>query len=243
MNGWWARKAIEHAKSNGADVILHVGDFGMNFEKKTFKIPVQKALEEADLHLYFVGGNHENWDYLDLIPRDEDGMGILKGYDRIHFIPTSTRWTWWGKVFCGIGGAVSVDKYTRTPGVSWWPQEALSWANAEKIIEGGPIDVVLAHDTFSTVAIPGINASTAKFWPDDLIKASDSHRDMMDVIRQETQPRLWVHGHYHVWYVGKSSKGGRTISVGLDMDATKMDRNLWFLDYTELIGDDNGPAK
>lgn len=60
-DGMWVVKAIYHARRNKANVIVQLGDFGWWHPagRKEFLNVVHRALEECDITLYWVAGNHE----------------------------------------------------------------------------------------------------------------------------------------------------------------------------------------
>ncbi|BCW36548.1 hypothetical protein StoSoilA2_26040 [Arthrobacter sp. StoSoilA2] len=46
----------------------------------------------------------------------------------------------------GLGGAFSVDHEHRTEGRDWWPNEEPTREEAEALIAGGHLDILIAHD-------------------------------------------------------------------------------------------------
>ena len=74
--------------------------------------------------MLFTDGNHENFDKLYGYPTETWCGG------RVHKICSNVIHLMRGEVYCiggcsifDMGGGYSIDKYRRTEGVSWWPQE------------------------------------------------------------------------------------------------------------------------
>lgn len=221
-----AVSAIQHAKDHGADVVVHVGDFGYTF-RPSFICTVVDELVDLDIPLLFVEGNHDDPSALSG-PVAPNGLREI-GQNLWH-IPRSFRWRWGGMRFLGCGGAHSVDRQWRVPGVSWWPEESLTETDVQRCIDGGPTDFLISHDCPTGVVIPGIDDRTdpAPFPPLEIALAQE-HRRMLRRIVDATRPTTIVHGHYHVAYEDADNELGARV-VGLDMDGTPMARNMRFYD-------------
>ncbi|WP_068059329.1 metallophosphoesterase family protein [Nocardia xishanensis] len=193
-NQFHAVRAIEYAAEQGADVIVHVGDFAYDFKPK-FMAAVQRALEDAGLVLGFVPGNHENWTYLDT-REQEHGCTAIPLRPNIFYLPRCYRWTWGGVSFLALGGAHSVDRPWRVPGKSWWRRETITQAEADRAIAGGAADVMICHDVPSGVRIPCIESNPLGF-PQAEIYAADVHRARLREVVDVVQPRRLFAGHYH----------------------------------------------
>ena len=235
-SGAWAQKAIWHGHKAGAEVVVHLGDFGFwtdCSDTTKYLRHIQRTLEDTDTVLYWVDGNHEDHD------RIKTTGGNLPEYPRIVYLPRGFRWEWHGKTWMALGGAHSVDRLMRTPGRSWWPDEHLSEDQVEYASRPGAVDVMVCHDCPDGVAIPGIHAIEKQlsdpqgFWPPSEIAASFAHRMKLSRVVQAVRPKVLYHGHYHVRYDGLYDVDGVTFPVrGLDMDATELDRNTMVLDLT-----------
>ncbi|WP_231913762.1 MULTISPECIES: hypothetical protein [unclassified Rhodococcus (in: high G+C Gram-positive bacteria)] len=73
--------AIAHAAKRNADVLIHLGDFGYAFTD-AYLDALDRALDEHDLVLGFVEGNHENFDWLLAQPIASDGPPLPAESDR-----------------------------------------------------------------------------------------------------------------------------------------------------------------
>lgn len=229
--GAWAELAIEHAARNGADAMIHVGDFGLwtpGYATDKYLDMVSTAVAKAGIAFFWLPGNHEHWPTL---PEAGRGKRPWLHHGNLIMLPIGYRWSWWGKRFMAVGGAYSVDRAKRTLGKGYWEEETLTDADVDWAChQPHGMDVILAHDCPTGVAIPGIGG-IGKASPDsgfpaiDLVRAEE-HRRKMKSIWDKHKPGRWFHGHYHVahetWY-------GPTIFTGLDRDGSKMLKNVTFL--------------
>lgn len=255
QNTNWAEKMIRHAQKNGCDAILHVGDFGYwprDGAGPRYYRKVVEALRFRNMKLYWVDGNHEDH----FVLHASEGIGN----EVIRHLPRGHRWQWWGKTWMGIGGAVSVDKKWRVPGIDWFPEETITPRQFEHCLRPGDVDIVIAHDAPEGVDIPGIHAlekldASQCFFPIDSIHESWAHRGILADIVKDKQPRYWFHGHYHVRYNGAwfapddpdreaklaevpvnpaTPPDGGMLVVGLDCDITQKDLNAVFITAKDL---------
>ena len=100
-----------------------------------------------------------------------------------------------------MGGAHSIDGPGgvwgpfRGPGNGWWPQETISYDDAQVAmrvaddlrLEGRHVDVMVTHDCPLGVDIPGI----------DGYEAGVANRRQLTGIVDHVEPQLLVCGHYH----------------------------------------------
>lgn len=222
-----AVSAIQYAKDHGADVIVHVGDFGYRFEPR-FVRAVIGELFLLNIPLLFVEGNHDDPSAFSgpLAPN-----GLREIGQNLWHIPRGFRWTWGGMRFLGCGGAHSVDRQWRVPGLSWWPEETITEADVRRCVDGGPTDWLIAHDCPTGVVIPGIDDRTGPApFPEVEIQASHEHRRMLRRIVDAVQPTTIVHGHYHVAHTDEDNETGARV-LGLDMDGKRMADNVRLFEF------------
>jgi hypothetical protein len=217
--GQFLRNMIHKAKRLGVKKIVQVGDFGFwTHEEDGIRYLdwVNEALRETGIKLYFVAGNHENWDHLDW--HEKNSPKTYKGHTfiRSHIIYTGrvNRWVWGEKgsekVFQAVGGAVSIDKQWRKLGKSYWSQEQIP----ERVVygleqAGRKADYLFTHDAPTCVPMGNLK-------PD---ADSAAHRVLMDRIGRATRPNLWFHGHYHKWMeYSFMHQEGYSFVYGLDRD-------------------------
>ncbi len=231
MNGRWAAAAIGHAAEQGADVIVHLGDFGYTFDAAYIR-STERALARAGIGLVFVDGNHEDFPALMSFPVRDNGLRELSPH--LWHLPRGFRWEWNGIRVLAMGGAHSVDRQWRTPGISWWAQETLTKDDVTRGASGGPVDVLVAHDCPAGVDIPGLT-ETAHLWPAEELVAADAHRRLVRAVVDAAQPRTIWHGHYHRRYSTVADLGYGAVSVeGLDCDATSLEDNVVVVNVNSL---------
>lgn len=239
-NTVWTCNAVNYAADNGANVIVQVGDFGHwtpGASTKSFLLHVHKALEEHGVTLYWVRGNHE--DHADIRERlagSREAQPLYKKYPRIIHLPDGFRWNWFGKDWMALGGAASVDRLTRTPGKSWWPEEVLSDEDVEYASRPGNVDIIVAHDCPFGVDIPkigtGSSPNTDSGWPLATLIESGEHRRRVRQVVDAVRPKVLVHGHYHLRYqaFGELPGGERFLVHGLDCDGMDAMRSTMFVE-------------
>jgi Calcineurin-like phosphoesterase superfamily domain len=140
-------QVIDCAADFGADLIVQVGDFGFwpRIESgRKFLRKAEARLDRHGLQLWWVDGNHDDLQALRTRPVEPDGRRRVS--DHIWHLPRGHGWVWGDTMWVAGGGAVSVDRYGRTEGVSWFRDEALTDADVDQIVADGAADVLVAHD-------------------------------------------------------------------------------------------------
>ncbi len=235
-NPGWAAKAIRHAEDD-ADTIVHVGDFGFwtpSDRTHMYLSAVDQMLIERDMWLYWVDGNHEDHSQLDQWnkPQNATGPNGFGDFERIWHLPRGLRWSWWGMTFMSLGGAHSINRSELKEGHNWWPGEFLTDDQVQYASRPGSVDVIISHDAPKGARIPGIgdnHTPTCAWTPGDLVMAEEHRRLVRDVV-DATQPRVLIHGHYHVKYRDQFYRdGGFTKVFGLDRDGSSLAANTMFL--------------
>jgi predicted phosphodiesterase len=223
-NANWAVSAIEYARDHEADIILHLGDYGYDFRSK-FRNDVEQALVNADMALWFIDGNHENFNWLYQQPTIDDGRRRIS--DHVWHLPRGYQWNWGGVQFMSVGGAYSVDRKWRVLHKSWWLEEVLTDEQIEAACAGEKTDILISHDCPSGVHIPGVDDDGPSMWPPLEILRANEHRVQLRKIVDAIKPSEIWHGHYHRRYDALADFGyGRVEVHGLDMDATNLKDNV-----------------
>jgi len=209
-NSRWAAHVIRCAAAALADepvkYILQLGDFGFWPRRgSSYLADVEETCAEHGVIVMWIDGNHEDHDTLITLHDmhrsamdfdDDQPMSLPKTGNLIH-LPRGTRWTWHNRTWVALGGAVSVDREHRHEGRSWFPQEAITAEQAQKVIADGSADVMLTHDCPSGVELhlPPLPAE----WRSQA-KPAQAHRELLQQVVDAVQPSHLFHGHYHLAY-------------------------------------------
>ena len=188
-------------------VILQVGDFGIwdGKEGARYLMRLTHSLINNDAYLAFIDGNHECFPLLKFygqrglegnVPSPLPGARYIN--DRIWHIPRGLRWSWQGKTWLGLGGAVSVDRALRTEGESWWPEEEITPEQAIAVAEAGHADIMLTHDCPWESPHPPFPPPPPLWVP--YIKRSNDHQKRLQHVVDAVQPSTLIHGHLHMDY-------------------------------------------
>lgn len=189
---------MEH---NNPDLLIQVGDMGVMgelFEKYLNKL--NKKLESYNIELWFIDGNHENFNWL--LNKVKNPHGLNSITSKIKYIPRGTMLTLGKRNFYFCGGAFSIDKFMRTIYKSWWPQETLSKEETEELINyynenysNYKIDYFISHDTplFEHYQDDSIFMNQSDFYEDY------SHKMNLRKLYELTKAPKIIHGHYHIF--------------------------------------------
>lgn len=196
-----ALHVVKQAQLQDIDTIIQVGDF-MGYKKDLkFISRLRYALETSPrpIQLYFVDGNHEPVPYLYSIPIDPE-TGLRSIRHNIHHLPRGYRWEWDGISFMGVGGAPSIKKIPD----GWWPEEAITEEDVQRISSQPKVDVMFCHD--SPITAPNSVTSNqdwaiSHFGP-QAVKYCTEHRQRLAEITNKLTPRLLFHGHFHKFMQG-----------------------------------------
>lgn len=228
-NGNYSYRAMKYAKEQGADVLLHTGDFGV-WSPYGYLKSINDFATNLNLPVYFVDGNHEDHPWLNTQPIEDNGFRKLG--ENLYHIPRGHRWDMGGVSFLGLGGAHSVDSHHRRAGFDWFPEEHITMGQAMRTAMEGHADVMITHDCPTGADIPGIAGNPHGF-PPYQIREADRHRDLLRAVVDEVKPSWLFHGHYHVRY--NDALDNMNV-VGLDCDGSSLDKNIYVVDTEELVG-------
>jgi len=200
---------VRKAHNHGISHIMQLGDFGIFPAFNDFVEFLDKTnhqLRLANANMYFLDGNHDNLDYLWALMKFQPltDRQMLRLRSNIIYTPRGCQWTWDGKRFMTVGGAVSIDKEYRLhkekqngPGTLWFPNEQLSDDQLDSITrhfvagKAKPVDYMFTHDC------PTNAPFRERLKPD---ADSQIHRQRMDELGKRVKPRYWFHGHMHTKY-------------------------------------------
>ncbi len=190
------------------DYVIIAGDFGGVWYKGRYN---------QDLHIYkrlpftvlFVDGNHENFDILDNMPIEVwKGGNAHRVADNIIHLMRGQIFTIEGKTFFTFGGAESVDKDTRTTGLTWWPQEIPTqqdYAEAYKNLAkyDNRVDYIITHTIDeSALYCPQMQRFLESKGLTETNRGLSGFEKAVDY-------KHWFFGHYHLEAVIPLPKGER----------------------------------
>lgn len=207
------RRALGFAQKEGCTEVFQVGDFGFGWSRSAtgdaFVEAVSRAAIAYGIDVYWLDGNHENFDLLEERGYFKHDDGPVEICERVFYVPRGTVLERDGHRILVIGGAYSVDKGARTEGKSWWPQEEITYADLDKCAEAGEVDVVFSHDApdsaFVAALLAAVDGDLADMehlvWKNDMaFPGAAPNRKALELVLEGAQPKLWVHGHYHAAY-------------------------------------------
>lgn len=237
------RWLLQQAEKHEAAGVFVLGDFGVwdHLDAGAFTNGVAVDAKRMGLKVWFLPGNHENYDILEDLedhrPRDEDGFVVYhEGMDTLLYSPRAHRWTWDGVKFLSLGGAYSVDKKPRTDSDAI----ALIKASAKVDREHHPNarerallrtlreswwpqeeitfperDQAMMGGVVDVMLAHDKPRQAQVPWNRKDIRACEPNQDKLQTVVDAVQPRLYTHGHFHYAY---RTSVGMTRVVGLDCD-------------------------
>ena len=183
------RDYFENRYVSKSDILIILGDAGIVWSEKDCSIHRYGSLGPTVL---YIDGNHENFTLLNRFP-------IVERFGaKVHFLDHNVFHVLRGEVlningasFLCLGGATSIDKARRIPGVSWWEEEHITEEDVEKALAnvrriGGKVDYVLTHCAPSAVV-------RSMFGFD-----KDADTEKLTQLQGQIAFGHWYFGHYHI---------------------------------------------
>ncbi|MDA8331220.1 MAG: metallophosphoesterase [Candidatus Dormibacteraeota bacterium] len=226
----WKNVLLPAAREHQVDRIVQLGDFGywpLTGEGLDYLAWLSAELDDDDLMVVFVDGNHEDHKALLQLPVRPDGF--VEVTDRILWAPRGHRWTWQGVRFLALGGAYSIDRHERkldSGRWGWFKEEVISPEQAKLAIAGGPADVLLTHDA-PVGALPQVTV----YGPVKFLPGVQQSAGRVREVAEATNPKLLLHGHWHQFQQLRLP-GQDTEVIGLSTDGTR--RSWMVLDLPGL---------
>jgi hypothetical protein len=216
---WWRNVVVEVASRLNVDAIVQVGDFGYWPGPLDGDLFIEQV-KESPLPVLFLDGNHENHPALRADSGYPNRTPVLLG-GNLWYLPRGARCQLAGTEALAMGGARSIDRDSRTPGKSWFWEEAV---DEDDIAAAGQAEagILLCHDAPSGWTIPGLA-------PDHELPLSwqlerptcEEHRDRLREVVELVEPRILIHGHYHQAYSATSAERWGAMQIeGLSEDGS-----------------------
>ena len=178
------------------DNIIILGDCGIAWRKDKKDLDQNiKLWNECGngVKLYFIDGNHENFNILNSLPI-ENNMGKIA--DNIYHLRRGQVYEFENKKILVCGGADSIDKYRRIENFTWWKEEAISQETIDDI-PAGHYDYVLTHCCPRSIFEKNkIYLSTLQFLDEN--KINHNSEDMLEQLKNKITFDHWFFGHYHI---------------------------------------------
>lgn len=187
-------KQAQYVKiASAAQYSLQVGDMGFRYDD-LFRLDAN--------HHRVIGGNHDNYGQLRCPTCKGAGCqacenrGYIYSEQTQHFLGDFGLWSppsFWSVFY--IRGAWSIDHKNRIPGISWWPDEELTYGKLEtatNYYEEQKPSFVVSHTCPASIA-PYLPAS--QNFGDAIHKTRTG--TALDVMWNVNPPKVWVFGHWH----------------------------------------------
>ena len=227
----YAPRAVAYAAREGADVIVHLGDLGYYVHSAAMEV-LATQLHRYRMRMLWVDGNHDDHPGIARLAPDQDGLHPVT--DQVWHVPRGYRWIWGDVRFLALGGAHSIDRRRRTPGVDWWPQETITPTQANDAIDAGPADVMFTHDCPAGVVPAGLETNLPPDWLAEE-PAADQHRALLGTVVDTVSPAWLWHGHYHARYTTTRLHPVRDCRVdGLGRDGDFLPDNVMVVDLADI---------
>jgi predicted phosphodiesterase len=149
---------------------VQLGDFG-------FKYDTLKNVDHTK-HL-IIGGNHDNYDICHTYPHFLSDYGYVVDFNGIDFFY--------------YRGAYSIDRQYRTIGIDWWANEEVKiegFMKARELYRQIKPDIMITHDCPEFMVLQYIGANARVY--------QNSTNWALNELYNIHQPKIWIHGHYHV---------------------------------------------
>jgi hypothetical protein len=185
---------VEGSSMTKDDYVVVLGDFGIPWNNNGSDKYWLEWLNQAPWTTLFIDGNHENFNLLNQYPVEEwKGGKIHKIKNSIYHLIRGEVFTIDGETILAAGGAQSIDKESRIPYSTWWPEENWTAEDCTKIYDASlnhSIDYVFAH-TASTNIID-------RFYEDTQLYRYNC--DVSNIMEQMKIPfnKKWYFGHMHM---------------------------------------------
>lgn len=193
MSKFYSPKSVGGWKLGKNDSVIILGDFGGVWYGDERDDQVLDVYAEKPYTIYFVDGNHENFEILYSYPEVEvNGAKCHKIRDNLYHVMRGEILEIDDlKIFC-FGGASSHDKEYRTEGISWWPKELATeeeFIRAERNLDrvNWKVDYIVSHCAPTPVV---------KYMADWY--GTDVQTNRFGVWDQKLDYEHWFFGHFHI---------------------------------------------
>lgn len=194
-----------HWRDEGYDlqvIVIQCGDFGYFWPFCDAAGCIRNKIDflpHGHVPLYWIGGNHEDWDKLDSL-----GPGITEIEPGIFYCPFGSTLAIAPQVtVLFAGGSESADKEWRLDEMKkgapkiWWEQEGISAQDMKRLDLVPKADWVVSHTAPAAFDL----SSQLRLW-NGIGHLSDPSRSQLDRILAKYKPSRWFFGHFHQYMSG-----------------------------------------
>lgn len=206
MSRFSTNKFPEQTLLTKEDYLIILGDFGLIWDQKATKDERYwlNWLDNKYFTTLFIDGNHDNMTRLYKFPEiDMFGDRVGKISKSVFHLKRGRIYSINDKKFFTFGGGLSLDKHSRIPYISWWPEEYpsneeinLGWKNLEK--HNYKIDYVLTHAAPQSIVEEF--SSNPMFLKASIcpgVEIKDYVSNVLEEYKQKITFKKWFFGHYH----------------------------------------------
>lgn len=224
---FWENEVLPRTERLEADLVCQLGDFGYWPRRRGPAREFIRTVAESPLPVLFLDGNHEDHESLRgavaevraRTPLNPTSPVPLGG--SLLYMPRGARLVWGGVRVAALGGAHSIDRRLRTPGLDWFREESVDLDDLSLLEAGGPTDILLTHDVPAGAPVHGLPLEDMpKAWLGELPDAL-AHRILVQQGLDSVRPSVLLHGHFHTsWHHRLERPWGVCDVHGLDRDTT-----------------------
>lgn len=242
-------RLLDVAYDRDAEGVFVLGDFGVwdHADDGRFTQGVSDLAWDHDMKVWFLPGNHENYDLLDRWEknneRDKDGFVHVSSDGALLYSPRGHRWTWEGVNFLSLGGAYSVDKRSRVTNdfinrtsaqrrakyneKPWrgdeyrLAHEEWSWWAREEITQE-EADLAAKGGLADVMLAHDYPFGTEVGWDRKNFEECQPNQKKLRQVVDAVRPKLYCHGHLHHAY---HAHLGDTFVRGFDCDEDSSERS------------------
>jgi predicted phosphodiesterase len=179
---------------------IHGHKYELSLILDSLPVDITEVIQVGDLGIGFGQGDywHES---LDIMFSEVNGRFLRGNHDNPKQCKQMQNWISDGSVrnsWMFVGGAWSIDKAWRTPGLDWWEDEELSMQELELIITTYDIirpDVLITHDVAANAAEQLFFSEGRPLHGNQKYKTRTAQA--LQAMFEIHQPKINVFGHWH----------------------------------------------
>lgn len=186
---------FKQAKEYELSHLIVLGDFGYIWYDDKEEHSLLDKINDMNIEILFVLGNHENYTAINKYPIEERyGGKARKIRDNIYCLLNGEIYLLDNKTFFVMGGANSTDKEYRIKDKSWWEEEVpdketIEYGKDNLKIRDNKVDCILTHTCYPEA----LSYVGGEYRADEYSKELEWFKDNIDY-------KYWFFGHMHFDY-------------------------------------------